>query len=104
MINKIWNSDFSIRVRGRNVMNLAHRLLYVLITLADKYIFLNYYCMANKCIYLYIFVDFPGGWIPESARSPKGGNGTHSSVLAWEILWPEGARWGTVHGVPVSQT
>ena len=56
-------------------MNLAHRLLYVLIRLADKYIFLNYYCMATKCIYLYIFVDFPGGSIPESARSPRGGNG-----------------------------
>ena len=55
-------------------MNLAHRLLYVLIRRADKFIFLNYYCMATKCIYLYIFVDFPGGSIPESGRSPRGGN------------------------------
>ena len=55
-------------------MDLAHRLLYVLIRRADKFIFLNYYCMATKCIYLYIFVDFPGGSIPESGRSPRGGN------------------------------
>ena len=24
---------------------------------------------------------------------------THSSILAWEILWTEGAWWATVHGV-----
>ena len=24
---------------------------------------------------------------------------THSSNLAWEILWLEGAWWATVHGV-----
>ena len=29
---------------------------------------------------------------------------THSSVLAWEILWMEGAWWATVHGVAMSQT
>ena len=26
------------------------------------------------------------GSIPESGRSPRGGNGNHSSTLAWEIL------------------
>ena len=55
-------------------MNLAHRLPYVLIRWADKFIFLNYYCMATKCIYLYIFADFPDGSLPESGRSPRGGN------------------------------
>ena len=24
---------------------------------------------------------------------------THSSILAWEIPWTEGAWWATVHGV-----
>ena len=24
---------------------------------------------------------------------------THSSILAWEILWTEGAWWATIHGV-----
>ena len=23
---------------------------------------------------------------------------THSSILAWEILWTRGASWATVHG------
>ena len=27
------------------------------------------------------------GSIPGSGRSPGGGNGTHSSILAWEIPW-----------------
>ena len=27
--------------------------------------------------------------IPESGRSPGGGYGNHSSVLAWRILWTE---------------
>ena len=24
---------------------------------------------------------------------------THSSILAWEIPWTEGAWWATVHGI-----
>ena len=39
------------------------------------------------------------GSIPGSGRSPGGGNGTHSSILAWKILMDRGAWWGTVHGV-----
>ena len=30
-----------------------------------------------------------GGSIPGSGRSPGGGNGNHSSVLALRIPWPE---------------
>ena len=29
------------------------------------------------------------GLIPGSGRSPGEGHGTHSSVLAWRIPWPE---------------
>ena len=29
---------------------------------------------------------------------------THSSILAWEILWTEGAGRATVHGVAKSRT
>ena len=29
------------------------------------------------------------GSIPVSGRSPRGGNATHSSILAWEIPWTE---------------
>ena len=29
------------------------------------------------------------GSIPNLGRSPGGGNGTHSSVLAWKSLWTE---------------
>ena len=29
------------------------------------------------------------GSIPGSGRSPGGGNGTHSSILAWKIPWTE---------------
>ena len=29
------------------------------------------------------------GWIPELGRSPGGGHGTHSSILAWRISWTE---------------
>ena len=29
------------------------------------------------------------GLIPGSGRSPGGGNGTHSSMLAWKIPWTE---------------
>ena len=37
------------------------------------------------------------GSIPKSERSPGGGNGNHSSILAGKILWTE------VHGVTKSQ-
>ena len=30
------------------------------------------------------------------------GTATHSSILGWRILMDRGARWGTVHGVAVS--
>ena len=29
---------------------------------------------------------------------------THSSILAWEIPWAEGAWWATAHGVPKEWT
>ena len=29
------------------------------------------------------------GWIPGWGRSPGGGNGNHSSILAWETPWTE---------------
>ena len=29
------------------------------------------------------------GWIPGSGRSPGGGHGNHSSILAWRLLWTE---------------
>ena len=29
------------------------------------------------------------GLIPGSGRCPGGGNGNHSSILAWEIPWTE---------------
>ena len=29
------------------------------------------------------------GSIPESGRSPGGGHGDHSSILAWSIPWTE---------------
>ena len=35
------------------------------------------------------------GLIPGSRRSPGVGNGTHSSIVAWKILWtkePEGLQ------------
>ena len=37
------------------------------------------------------------GSILRSGRSPRGGNGNHSSILAWEIPWTEEAccsLWG----------
>ena len=37
--------------------------------------------------------------IPESGKSPGEGNGTHSSILAWEMLWTEDPGGVTVHGV-----
>ena len=29
---------------------------------------------------------------------------THSSILAWKILWNRGAWWATVHGVTKNRT
>ena len=29
--------------------------------------------------------------VPASGRSPGEGNGSHSSIIAWEILWTEGS-------------
>ena len=38
--------------------------------------------------------------IPGSGRAPGKGNGTHSSILAWEIPWTvEPCRLPTVHGI-----
>ena len=42
--------------------------------------------------------------IPESGRSPGVGNGTYSSILAWEIPWTEEAWRATVQGVSKSWT
>ena len=42
------------------------------------------------------------GSIPGSGRSPGEGNGTHSSILAWEIPWSE--KPGGVHGVAKCST
>ena len=39
------------------------------------------------------------GSIPGSRRSPEEEMATHSSILAWDIPWTEGAWWTTVHGV-----
>ena len=37
--------------------------------------------------------------IPESGKSPGEGNGTDSSILAWEIPWTEEPGRATVHAV-----
>ena len=34
------------------------------------------------------------GLIPGSGRSPGEGNATHSSILTWEIPWPEEPHGG----------
>ena len=46
------------------------------------------------------------GSIPRLGRFPGGGNGNHSSILAWRIPRREepGGLQGTVHRVPKSQT
>ena len=44
------------------------------------------------------------GSIPWLGRSPGGGHGNHSSILAWRIPMARGAWWATVHGVAKSQT
>ena len=42
--------------------------------------------------------------IPALGRYPGGGMAAHSSILAWEIPWAEGACRATVHVVTKSQT
>ena len=62
----------------------------------------------SLCLYIYIY-GFPGGtigkelacqckrhksqgfnpWVGKIRRSPGGGNGNHSSILAWRIPWTE---------------
>ena len=44
------------------------------------------------------------GLIPGLARSPGVGRATHSSILAWEIPWAEGAWQAAIHGVSKSWT
>ena len=44
------------------------------------------------------------GSIPGLERSPEGGHGTHSSILAWRIPKDRGARWAAVNGAAKSQT
>ena len=39
------------------------------------------------------------GLISVLERSPGEGNGTHSSILAWDIPWTEEPDRATVHGV-----
>ena len=39
------------------------------------------------------------GSIPGLGRSPREGNDTHSSILAWEISWTEEPWWAPVHEV-----
>ena len=43
------------------------------------------------------------GLIPGLGRSPGGGHGNHSSILAWRIPVDRGAWWATVHGVEKNQ-
>ena len=42
------------------------------------------------------------GLIPGLGRSPGGGHGTHSSILAWKIPMDRGAWQATVHVVAKS--
>ena len=44
------------------------------------------------------------GLIPGLGRSPGGGHGTQSSILAWRIPMDRGAWRATVHGVAKCQT
>jgi len=44
------------------------------------------------------------GLIPGLGRSPGGGHGNHSSILAWRIPMDTGAWWARVHGVAKSWT
>ena len=42
-------------------------------------------------------------FIPGLGRSPGGGDGTHSDILAWRIPMDRGAWQATVHRVAKSQ-
>ena len=44
------------------------------------------------------------GSIPGSGRSPGGGHGTNSTILAWRIPIDRGGWWATIHGVTKSRT
>ena len=44
------------------------------------------------------------GSLPGLGRSPGGGNGTHSSVLAWRIPWREEPGWVQFTGSKKGQT
>ena len=44
------------------------------------------------------------GSIPGLGRSPGGGNGNHSSIVAWKNPMDRGAWWAIVYGVANSQT
>ena len=37
--------------------------------------------------------------VPETGRPPGEGNGNHSSILAWRILWTEESWRAIAHGV-----
>ena len=43
------------------------------------------------------------GLIPGLGRSPGGGHGGHSSILAWRIPWTEESGGLSVHGVTKSR-
>ena len=57
----------------------------------------------NRRLETYIYIGFPGGSeskdsacsagdpdsVPGSGRSPGGGHGNHSSILAWRTPWTE---------------
>ena len=58
------------------------------------------FCFAFRCTQLLGLSRWPSGkesacsagdagLIPGLERSPEGGNGNHSSILAWKILWTE---------------
>ena len=55
--------------------------------------------LKGKVRYKQIFESLPAcnvgdlGSVPESGRSPGEGNGNHSSILAWKILWTEEPGW-----------
>ena len=42
------------------------------------------------------------GSIPGSGRSPGGGHGTNSTILAWRIPIDRGGWWATILGVTKS--
>ena len=66
-------------------------------------------------------MGFPGGSVVKNSSSSTGDTGdmssipgqegpleeemaSHFSILAWKILWIEGAWWATVHGVAKNWT